>query len=99
MNHRTLTIAATIGLLAFTSCSAQQRQIVENLTNDPTPAEVMVDAPAAEVLAEPAAVGSNPPITECGLPGEVFTSTPWPQCIPDPCLTGERWVEDHCIID
>lgn len=103
MNHRTLTIAATIALLGFTSCSAQQRRIVENLTEDPTPAEVVV---VADLEGDPAIQGS------C-LPGEdEVNGTCLPQGVTNPpptqppqtgfsCPAGEVIDVDpspHCVI-
>lgn len=43
--------------------------------------------------------GSDPVVTECALPGEHFVAEPAPQCVPDSCLLGERWVTDRCVAD
>lgn len=54
--NRTLIITAAIAILGFTSCSAQQRQMYNNVTRDePTKTEVVV---ATTLVGDPAPQGS-----------------------------------------
>lgn len=103
MNHRTITIAATIAILGFTSCSAQQRQIIENLTDTPAPAEVVV---------ETTLVGDPPPQGSCldgeheidgvCLPNTVYSPPPTsPPSNEFTCPAGEVIDVDpspHCVV-
>ena len=86
----TTLIAALI--LSGVACTPAQRAALEAVTPDPAPPATVevVDAPLTVDL------GSDPPVTECTLPGEHFVTEPWAQCVPNSCAIAEEWVVDRC---
>jgi hypothetical protein len=67
--NRKIFLAATVGLLAFTSCSAQQRQMIHNARPNDKPSESVLSEGLTSV-ADDAAIGA------CAIDNGACSPTP-----------------------